>query len=498
VDEWFEHLIKDVIWKGLQDALGDLEGQASAAIEDKLGKLKSPDKLSSSPLVQVVTADAQSVTMLVRGRFKLFGGAVAPFIRLQVKVSRKVDAQLSPPLNIVSWDTVVGDLQIKKDGVFTAELGFGWDKGTWLGRGAFKVIPAGFGLDLLLGGLNKDGLMIGIDVDLIPLGSSGTVLTGVGGDFAYNFVPRLNKGVPKEPKGTPWDATDYVLWAKDQELDRWEAAKPEQDAPQHTAVGVGLRADFGDLMTLGWLVSLEPIGLAILTPGPIFVLGGKGKLINTDAISLEGYAAVDIASESISLGLDLHALEPATGKYKFLDAKGSVDGFFSLQRPSDWYLRFGTGSSPVAAKVLEALDADVFLMLGHGAVPSSDGTTHDGIFFGAGIAYGDKWKAWIVQVVAKIGARAALAVGWNPLELWGSFAIYGELGLKVWEFGLKIVLQTELTGCVAEPTKLTGDVRWHLDPPWPLPEVGGTIAYSLGESSGPPDLKSPLLLGSQT
>jgi hypothetical protein len=490
MDDWFERLVKDVIWKGIQDAVGELAGEASSAIEGKLATLTVGQKLSSSPLVAVVAVDSSSVTLLVRGRFKLFGGAAAPFVRLQVKVSKQVDDQLDPPIEIIEWQTVVGDLQIQKEGVFSAELGFGYDQGAWLGRGAFKVVPAGFGLDLLLGGLDERGLMVGIDVDLpapIPLGSSGVVLTGLGGDFAYNFVARLNAGVPKPQ----YDATDYVAWAKDQSLDRWIAGPPTD-----TAVGVGLRADLGDITTMGWLLKLEPIGLAVLTPGPVFILGGKGKLINTNSIKVEGYVAVDIGSESMALGLDLRALEPESGNFKFLDAHGSVDAFFSFQRPSDWYLRFGTSKSPIAAKVLEALDADVFLMVGHGAVPHPDGTTHDGVFFGVGIAFGDTWKAWIVEVTAKIGARAALAVGWNPLELGGAFAIYGELGLKIWEFGLKIVLALELTGYIAEPTKLTGDVHWSLDLPWPIPDIDGTLAYSLGDSGGPPELKSPLLLGS--
>jgi hypothetical protein len=491
MDDWFEHLVKDVIWKGIQDAVGDLEAEASSAIHDELNGLHTGDKLSSSPLVQVVATDAASVTLLVRGRFKLFGGAAQPFIRIQVRVSKTVDAELSPPLTILHWDTVVGDLKIEKANVFTAELGFGYDAGAWLGRGAFKVIPAGFGLDLLLGGLDERGLMVGIDIHLpapIPLGSSGAVLTGVGGDFAYNFVARLNNGVPQP---TPWDATDYVAWAKDQELDRWVAGPPEE-----TAVGIGLRAGFGDLPTLGWMLSLDPIGLAVLTPGPIFILGGKGKLINTDAIEAEGYVAVDIPSASMALGLGVQAKVPKSGDFKLLEAGGSLDAFFSFDRPSDWFVRFGTNTSPVKGKVFKALEADLFLMLGHGAVPAPDGTSHDGISFGVGLALGDEWKWWIVEVVAKIGARVSVGIGWNPVELEGAFAIYGQLGLKIWEFGFKIVLQADLTGHVPKPTKLSGDAHFNLDLPWPIPDVDGTVAYTIGDSDGPPDLKSPLLLGS--
>jgi hypothetical protein len=335
--------------------------------------------------------------------------------------------------------------------------------------------------------------MVGIDLHLpapIPLGNSGAVLIGVGGDFAYNFVPRLNHGAPKTP-AAPWDATDYVAWAKDEAIDRWQPGPPDK-----TAVGVGIHAGFGDITTLGWMMQLDPIGLAVLTPGPIFILGGKGKLINTNAIEAEGYVAVDIPSGSIALGLDVHAQVPKTGEFKLVDAKGSLDAFFSFQRPGDWFVRFGTNTSPVKGHVFKALDADLFLMIGHAAVPAPDGTSHDGIFFGVGLAYGGKWKWWIVEVVARIGARVAVGIGWNPLELEGAFSIYGELGLKIWEFGLKVVLQADLTGHVAKPTKLSGDAHFNLDLPWPIPDIDGTVAYTIGDSDGPPDLKSPLLLGS--
>jgi hypothetical protein len=226
------------------------------------------------------------------------------------------------------------------------------------------------------------------------------------------------------------------------------------------------------------------------------MLGGQGKLINTSAIEAEGYVAVDIPSGSIALGLGVHAQVPKAGDFKLLDASGTLDAFFSFQHPADWFVHFGTSGSPIKGKVFKALEADIFLMLGHAAVPAPDGTSHDGIYFGVGLAYGGGWKWWIVEVVAKIGARVAVGIGWNPVELEGAFGIYGELGLKIWEFGLKVVLQTDLTGHVPKPTKLSGDVHFSLDLPWPIPDVDGTVAYSIGDSNGPPDLKSPLLVGS--
>jgi hypothetical protein len=246
-------------------------------------------------------------------------------------------------------------------------------------------------------------------------------------------------------------------------------------------------------------MSLDPIGLAVLTPGPIFILGGEGKLLNTKGIHTEGYVAVDVSSESIALGLHVHAEEPDEWKWKLLDATGSLDGYFSFQHPTDWYVRFGTKASPVAARVMDLIGADVFLMLGHGAVPAVDGTGAVGAFFGAGLSYGPSWSVGPVDVVARIGARGGAAVGWDPLELVGSFAIYGELKLTVFGFGLKVVLQAPLTGYVPRPTRLSGDVDYSIDLPWPLSDIDGTVGYTFGDSSGfsdSPELKSVLLVGS--
>lgn len=498
MDTWLEETVGAITWQAIEDKIGELAAQGEAAAETKLKALAVGEKLSASPLVAVVAKapDASHLDLLVRGRFKLFDGALAPFVRLQIRISTDLDTTLGDwPVRILEWQSVVGDLQFEKKDVFQAEIGFGWDDGTWLGRGALKIKPAKFALDILLGGLDERGLMLGVQGNLpapVPLGATGLVLTGIGGDFAYNFVPRLNGGVPKQD-GSGWDARDYVAWSRDRELDAWEPGPPER-----TAVGVRLAAVLGDLSTMGWTMQLGPIGLAVLTPGPVFVLGGKGRLVNTDAIAVEGYVAVDVASESLALGLTLDASVPKDGDVKLLQASGSVDGFFSFRDTSLWYLRVGTKDSPAKVKVLSGLNADAFLMIGHGALPplTAGAAARDGIFFGVGISYGGSWEWWVITFTARVGARAAAGIGWNPFELEGAFGIYGELGLKLWKFWFRLLLQADVIGHLPRPTQLTTEARYVLDLPWPIPDVEGSTQVSLGEDPSAPDLKSPLLSGS--
>src|SRR5690606_23295128 len=130
----------------------------------------------------------------------------------------------------------------------------------------------------------------------IPLGNTGLCLKGMGGDFAYNFIPRLEG--PTGPIASP-TAKDYITWARDKEpMNRWDEGPITE-----TSVGVGIRTDLGDLATKGNVLALEPIGLTVLTPGPVFVLGGIGKVLNTDSAGVEGYIVVDIASASLAAGL---------------------------------------------------------------------------------------------------------------------------------------------------------------------------------------------------
>lgn len=341
VEEWIDHVFKEIIWQGLVDLYNDIATWAEPQIEDALKGMKDKvgEKLASSPVVSVYAYDTatDNITFFIRGRVPLFEGVESVFMRVQVVVSSDVDLSGDgPPITIVEWQTLVGDLKISKKSVFEANLAIGYDKGVWLGRGTMKVLPAGFGLDLFLGGLSERGMMIGLDIDLpapIPLGATGLGLSGMGGDFAYNFVARLESavGVPIEDP----TAENYVTWARNTEADRWKAGPAEL-----TAVGVGIRTDLITLADNGYVIKLEPIGLAVLTPGPVFILGGVGKLISTDSARIEGYLVVDIGSASLALGLGVHIKIPKSGSAILVDATGTLDAFFSFAQPSLWKRAF--------------------------------------------------------------------------------------------------------------------------------------------------------------
>lgn len=501
MNEWVEKLFKDIIWTALTDLYSDLAVWAEDQIETKLKELAAEvgktEPLSSSPLVRVTAytgtadPDVDHITFLIRGRIPLFKGVESVFMRVEVTISTRVDlVNWDPPIEIVEWHTLTGDLKISKAKVFQANLGFGYDNGSWLGRGAVKILPAGFGLDIYLGGLSDRGAMIGLSIDLpaaIPLGSTGLGLKGMGGDFAYNFVARLEEaGLPV----TSPTAKHYITWARDTEvLNRWQPGPLDQ-----TAVGVGINTDLVTLPDNGRVLTLEPIGLAVLTPGPVFVLGGVGKLLSTRSTRVEGYLAVDIASASMALGLGvmIKIPPPKDGdsfgeEEKYLvDAGGTLDAFFSFSDPSLWYINLGTDKNKIAAKIVtDIVRAELYLMLNNYRVA-----------FGAGISIGGRWKWWIIVLTARLGADVAAVIGWNPVLLEGLLRIWAELGLKIWKFGFLLRGSAEVLGHTPDPTKLDVILRYKLDLPWPIPDIEGDKKLTLGdETPSAPSVASPLLAG---
>ena len=483
MDDWFEEIVDQIIWKAIKDAYDAVSEAALDAAQDALDDL-TPKKLSSSPLVEVLAVtlptgpdDHGTATIVIRGRQPFFKGALAPFVRIQVVMSRTIAADLDPPIRILEWQTAIGDLRIDNKGVFLAELGFGWDRDHWLGRGILKIGPPKVGVDIKLGGLNDRGLMLGIDVRLpapIPLGPTGMGLSGVGGDFAYNFKPDLGLGGTDPVSPT---AEDYVRWARDHELDNWESAPI-----QETAVGVGLRAAFGDVASNGFIFKLDPIGLLVLVPGPVFVLGGTGELLSTKAIKAEGYLVVDIPSGSLALGLGVTVkYPPPPFQPLLLDASGTLDALFSFNKPSIWYIHLGTKAAPIKAKVIKIFEGTAYFVVDSGQ-----------IMFGVGIAVGDEWEFWIIKFVAKAGAKVDVRLGWDPVQLEGRFELWGELGLSVWEFDFKITLKAAATGRVPSPTNIEFQVAYELDLPWPIPNIDGTAKVTLGDDPTPPSLATPL------
>ncbi|MDQ3624805.1 MAG: hypothetical protein M3463_20370, partial [Verrucomicrobiota bacterium] len=516
---WFHLLIVGIIWKAFEDFWKEQLGDAEDAIEEKLRSLTGGEQLATSPLVKVLAVDkaADTLTILVRGPMKL-SDAVTPFMRVEVVISRG-DVHLDgsdPPIKVKEWLTVIGDLAINKDQgsgekavtgskskVVEGSMGFGYDKGAWLGEGALKVGVAPMRLGAAIyGGISDRGMILGLDAEFprggaFPLGPTGLGLRGFGGDFAYNFVARLETaGIPIANPG----AKDYVAWARDRaSIDRWKAGPIDK-----TAVGIGVRTVLCTMVDQGFVFELNPVGFAFLTPGGAFLLGGKGVLLQRKSFGVESYFVVDFASASLAFGAGVNIEIKSPPEELFPDlaittlkGSGQIDAFFSFADPTAWFFDFGTEAKPVLLEVLT--DVPVISMMFSEKAEAYLRINHHRIAFGASLSIGGTFKIKkLVELTARLGASLHAYIGRDPFLIRAKLDVLGELGLKVLDkFELKLTGHATVFVYLPTPLLFTFELSYKFDLPWPLPPVEGKKGFG-DEVATPPAITSPLLAGSFT
>jgi hypothetical protein len=496
--DWFEKLVRDIIWKAMQDFFRLLPALGEQMIRDKLKSLTAGQQLSSSPLVTVLAVDnaADTLTFLVRGSFSFEG--LTPFMRLEVVVSRSdIDLSLGePPVRVKRWQAVLGDLRVEKKNALDGELGFGYDHGAWIGQGSLKLLPIKAGA-AIYGGISDRGMVLGLDAEMppgaaIPLGPTGLGLRGLGGDFAYNFVARLEKaGLPIANPA----AKDYVTWARDHNIDRWKPGPIDK-----TAVGVGIRTVLCTLADQGFVFELNPIGFSFLTPGGAIILGGKGVLLRRKGFGAEGYFVVDVASASLALGaavnVEIKAPPEELGTAGFatlLKGFAQLDAFFSFSDPTAWFFDLGTEAKPCLLEVLT--DVPVINILFSEKAEAYLRINHHRIAFGAKVGLGGEYKiSKLIQLIARLAVSLAAYVGWDPLLVRAKLTVIGELGIRVWKFSFLLTGEASPIVYLPSPTLFSFELKYKLALPWPLPDIEGKKTFG-DNIATPPRILSPLLAG---
>lgn len=506
-------LVNDVIWTTVIVGSGGpfplYYDQATVLVRDQLASLydgwKTGQILSKEPLIKVLEKKPEEIVLLVRGRFKI-SKAYLPdaFTRMEVVIAHP-STYTDKVILIKKFRFLVVDLNFKREKCFSGGIALGYDSPnkTWLGRGQIKIIPIDMGLEIF-GGLNEWGAIFGLTAEWpvpLQLGPTGLGLKGIGGELACNFYPRLEKSAPPvgefpttlEPKPTDdligeqiteTNAKDFVDWARrSRDIDRWQPAPIEM-----CASGIGIHGILVTIAANGKIFRLDKLGFAFISPGPVFILGGFGSIFETP--TLEGYAAADLESGSIALGLYWDVQFTEKGDKSLFKATGLVEGFFSFEDPRLWYLNFGTNSSPIKASFIkELVNAEIFLMM-----------NNNRLHFGAGADIGGEWTAWIITFIARLGFRVAALIGWNPGRIAGEFILWGQYGirLKIWKFKISMIwtLKAGASGSTPSPTQLKFYIELTIPLPWPLDDIPIKVEYSYSdEELVPPILQSPMLIG---
>ncbi|NOJ79791.1 hypothetical protein [Myxococcus xanthus] len=497
--DWFEKLVREAIWKALNDFFNDLSALAEQKIREKLQSLQAGDQLSTTPLIRVTGVDlaADTFQVLVRGAFTFSG--ITPFMRLEVAVSRsEIDlSSATSAVKIKRWIDVLGELRVEKKSAFEGSLGFGYDSGAWLGLGSLKLVPLKIGA-AIYGGISERGIVLELNAELppgaaIPLGPTGLGLRGIGGDFAYNFVAHLETDTG-QPVTSP-TAKDYVAWARNHAIDRWQPGPIDR-----TAVGVGIKTVLCTIADQGFIFELNPIGLAFLVPGGAIILGGKGVLLRRKGFGVEGYFVIDIASASLALGAGVKVEIKAPpedlsdgGFATLLKGFGQLDGFFSFSDPTAWFFDLGTETKPCYLEVLT--DVPVINILFSEKAEAYLRINHHRVAFGAKVGLGGEYRiAKIIRLVARLAVALAAYIGWDPMLVRARLSVLGELGIKVWKFSFLLKGEATPTVYLPQPTLFTFEMKVTLDLPWPIPDVSGSKKWG-DDIATPPKISAPLLAG---
>ena len=354
----------------------------------------------------------------------------------------------------------------------------------------------------IYGGISDRGMVLGLDAEIprggaIPLGPTGLGLRGFGGDFAYNFVARLEKAGLPIPSPT---AFDYVTWARDrQSIDRWKPGPIDK-----TAVGIGIRTVLCTMADQGFVFELNPIGFAFLTPGGAFILGGKGVLLRQKNFGAESYFVVDFGSASLAFGAGVNVEikgppEEIMGDLArtLLKGSGQLDVFFSFTNPTAWFFDLGREDKPLAFEVLT--DVPIISICSRKRPRRTCASTTSG-------SHSARASASAARSSSRRSSSSPRAsppictptsAGTRCLVR-GKLDVLAELSFKAFDT-FEFILTGHATAFVylPTPTLFRIEFSYKLDLPWPLPDPEGKKGFGDDEIVAPV-ISSPLLTGSFT
>lgn len=451
------------------------------------------EALSTDPLILIKCIEEPNkhrMTLLFRGGleekkvlFNKYGGSV--FLHLEIVI-------MTDTPGIAEWNTILFDTKLSKANTFDAKLGGGYDKrGFVVGKGGFAWIPTGLAIEVFLGGLSEDGIMLGFDLNLptaIPLGNSGVGLKGFRGEFAWNFVPNLEFYYGDE---TSANALVYARWAEAfipdeniiENIDTWIPGKPSE-----TSIGLGSGADIVDIMSNGNVIAIAPAWLMAMIPGPVIISGGKFVLLNTNYFEAEAYLVIARVNGRWSIAIS-NAVEVKVPRdnddIRFLEAKGNIDAFFDFSDTSAWFLNIGTKKKPIKGTLLKGM-VDSYFIPGSIVAKIYFQINSDRVTIGADALLEAKkdWKAFGFRIAAGMGFDARL--GWDPWSIGCIFKLPSELSVwaikKFIKFGLSLKISAE--GHLPDPKHLIFLAEFKLNMPWPIDDIKKEFEIVIGDDTG--------------
>lgn len=483
-------VFKKVVLEQLVTELGRLADQFGKSLNARLKTAKVNDTFGPLVVLQH-DIDKQLITFQLRGTYPVLGQSA--FVRTRFRVHDQVSFKKGVEIDGFEVLSFMTEIKIKKAPLYECALGYGFDLGPpsySVGRGMIDL--SGIRFDIFLGGMSDQGFALALSLGasrnekankfpiIIPLGATGLGITGIGGSFAHNFEPILKTDALVQPEHPT--ARDYVTWARRANGDELDVWQPASSKGQYRG-GLGINCD---LVTLdGFLVRLQGVGFSCLSFGPVVIFGGTGVLLRSNICKVDATGAIDFGLGTIDIAAGASIQIPPDGEWRIIEAAGAMEIFLSVSNPNQSFFNLGTDKAPIhGAFLTDIAQAAVYFMLNTNRVQ-----TGGHLRFAFHLSLGP----FKVEVYFAVGGSQYL--GWNPVQIGGSFDIAG--GLKACAFGL--CLGIELAGGIAlavpKPVLFALTVTLRLGLPWPLPELtwsGKIFDFSSGDA---PKLDSPLLLG---
>jgi hypothetical protein len=352
-------------------------------------------------------------------------------------------------------------------------------------------------LDLIAIGLEIDGkLVIGsasgpsgpytffaiyVSADLpagIPLWTTGLGLYGIAGLFALNMEPN-------KPPEQPWyGESPSEGWYHVPTVGVTDLRNKWVNHLGSLAFGAGVT--IGTVADNGFTFAGKVL-LVIVFPGPIIMIEGKANLLKKrtsldDEPLFRTLAVIDRRAGTVTVGLDAQYTFGAAGE--LIDIHGGAEAFYDSNDPTAWHVYLGERDPRerrIRAGIFQLFEANAYFML-----------DAEQLAVGCWVGYDRSWDFGRLHVALEAWIEANAIVNWNPAHFHGELATRGKAELRVFGFGLTLVIDAPIAADVFNPFHLVGHFHAGIGLPWPLPDFDVEVTLEWGPEPEPPVLPAVL------
>ena len=536
-------VVEDYLQSCVELALGDTPAARAARLSSVTAT--TPLVLRDSPVLTITVpaagAPPGTLRLVTRGSLPIFPNVTA-YARIEAPILQSTGAVLP-----VTAGTIDVSMEIKNVLKFRGGAAFG--PADVIISGDLYLTHVGIDISATIGvatlndpatGASVTGVLVEAGFALpagIPLACTAGVMaaTGMTALFANDFGPRLEDDDSAATLTSTPNALDYVKWAtgplaSDRVEDAW--------IPQFGAWGVGMGCIIVTTFDNGRVVTLKPVGGALISPSAtelVFLAGGIGEIGQRPDFKVAAYLVLQlilgagsaVVDASFGLGANVswkapkpqasapngvHFPPPAATPVRpgttdsddddeggdILDGEGKLDLLIPGGGLGTFHLDIGTPLEPVTVQFLRAFaqggtsgfsaQAEVYIDI--------SGSTGFAIGLGGSIGLELGSADGPVEIRLRAGLDLAGAIGGSPTTFAGDIHGYLEFRIRVFFIKLGIIADLRAAGVMSRPAIAIFDASLTIELPWPLPDLSLHTQLPVMSSPLLPELNPPLLAGS--